>query len=170
MKKFILLTLLAILIASCSTDDVMIQEDNVAAAATTETAEEIASRPFGNFKDCFNITGTTDIDLSQGWGNPVVNFYATCSFIKTGLNYYASVEVQVLDDCEDVEGSASHYDLFIKDGIIYNTNTELIKISVPHADLPTNCWRWRYIIKGSRSGSTAVSCASVSDWYEAPLY
>ena len=52
MKKFILLPLLALVIASCSTDDVMVQEDNATVtAAISHGADDVSSKAFGNFKD-----------------------------------------------------------------------------------------------------------------------
>ena len=169
MKKLLLLPLFALMFASCSTDgDDLLQEDTVAVTTVAENAYREAQTV-----TCLStLGGYTTLDVSGGFGNPLVNFHAD---VVNGTGYARtsftlSLEIQLISDCEGLEsgyGAITRYSL-------YNVSLPSLndpKITLSPSQLPDSCYRWRYVVEGTKKTTAGtVPCVTESPWYWEPIY
>lgn len=176
MKKLILLPLLALFVASCSTDDISsdVQESQLV------TADEAANRAGGLqntlpvieppiFENgCFNYAdGEVTINLPGGLGSlPEITFH-TQTYGAGSATYNVRLEIETLVDCEDLElGTGQIISPFV--GNFTNLDALSPSITLNATDLPADCYRWRFRFEKKNAGR--YPCTSYTLWYDAPLY
>lgn len=169
MKKIFYLSVLALVFASCSVDNDanLLQED---AAQLNAFNEKMSVNTIG----CLGfIYGTTEVDVSQGINNPKVVFIADVPngpISSRTTSYNVHLEVQVLFDCENINSGAGF--------ITRHSTTHLIptldpdpRIVLSPSQLPSSCYRWRFVVEGVRiSSSGNTPCVTISDWYDETLF
>lgn len=172
MKKFFCISALALVFASCSTDNdsELLQEE----AVQVTTVDEVAMKMMNTTTtSCINfLYGSHIIDVSQGINNPMVVFIADVpnGNASRPSKYTLSLEIQTLSDCEDLNsgtGSITRYSML---------NYSIPSISDPGftlspSQLPSTCYRWRFVVEGFKVTSTSTTpCTTESVWYEEPLF
>lgn len=169
MKKFFYLPVLAILFASCSTDNdsEIFQEDAVVMSTVDPSMQRMS-----DIQTCISsLAGTTMVDVSGGFENPQVVFIADVangSYVRT--KYTLSLEMQLLTDCEDLTSGSGAVTRFS----LYNISLPSLndpKITLSPSQLPSSCYRWRYVVEGSKTTTSgSAPCLTVTPWYEEPLF
>ena len=169
MKKLFLLLVLMILFAACSVDNedtVIFEEDAVAMTSFNPAAQRIgtATKTPGCIQ---SLSGSTYVDVSEGFTSPKVVFVADVPSDGTQVNFYTlHLEIQLLTDCEDLAsgaGAITRYSL-------YNIPMPSLsdpKISLAQSQLPSSCYRWRWVVGG---GSLTTPCITTTFWYYEPLF
>lgn len=162
MKPRVLRRLLSLFVVfsiqfSCSTDD----------ASFSEESEVIGVAPLDNLLiSCVgNLNGYTMINVSEGFGNPIVEFY-TYSTDEHLEGVIPVVETEILADCDDLQSGTGAVTIYT--GNVINTIADTNVVTVRPAQLPAGCYRWRIILYNNPDSETA--CATATDWYEAPLF
>lgn len=162
MKKLLLLFVFASF-AACSTDDNGLEtQENAAAGAQYRAA---AAMP-----DCnAGINGSMYIDVANGIQNPVVVFNVIING-STKLYYKASVEIEMLADCEDVNSGSGDTTLYAMPGYTRALQNSLT-LRLDGNVLPSEgCYRWRYVVEGCTNPKLSGTCITVSDWNESALF
>ena len=174
MKKFLLIAATAFVLGACSADndEILIDKDNTqsVALAAPENEKVSMSIPQKNTRFCFSSFGArASVDVSGGFGNPVVLFTAVVpNNILPTAKYRVRVEVQPLEDCDDMDSHLGNAIVFSAFTIFTNISSSAPKVSVLPASLP-QCYKWRMIADGYETQKNPV-CTSISSWYEAPLF
>jgi hypothetical protein len=173
MKNLVLplLLLFVFTFTACSTDD---EDITVAAIQETEVAADnhrVAIGPLPGSDTCLrSLEGYTIIDVSNGLGSPIVVFHA----ITVGANrvggYSFNLQVQPLDDCEDFDSTSTPVINFNLPGLITNSDVDEATIALDPADLPWQCYKWRFAVSAPASPKFPNGCVTYSQWYEAPLF
>ncbi|MGV3460470.1 MAG: hypothetical protein ACO1N9_08455 [Flavobacterium sp.] len=173
MKKLIVLPLLALFIASCSTDDLSseIQENNLE-TIDSETARNTplpGQQPSGQVRPCFeSLTGEVIVNLPGGLGGmPELNFIAN----GQGADWQAYDVYLVFEnlvDCEELGNGTGETSTFFL-GSLEDLDTVNAMITLKPTDLPQGCYRWRFIYE-RRSTKRFTGCSSYSPWYDSPLF
>jgi hypothetical protein len=162
MKKLLLLPVLAFIFTACSTDT----EDIIA----QHSAERVGGGFEANFNGCFNSLGAhTEIDLSNGFGNGLINFVSEVPEGATG-GYKVKVEIEELSDCEDLASGNGNINIFT-DGYTYysvSKNPPSVKGIDPSDTFV--CYRWRMVFEGVSKLGKTENCISTTQWYDAPLF
>lgn len=171
MKKFFYLSALALVFASCSTDNELMNEEAVQISTIDEVAVKMMNTT--TTTSCINfLYGSHMIDVSQGINNPQVIFIADVpnGNASRPSKYTLSLEIQTLSDCEDLNsgtGSITRYSML---------NYSIPSVSDPsftlqRSQLPSTCFRWRFVVEGFKVTSTSTTpCITESVWYEEPLF
>lgn len=176
MKRLILLPVLALFFASCSTDDISsdVQE---AQSVSNEESARAGSLPGTlpgydfpvNQGSCFttNPEGQVSLNFPNGLGGlPDITFKAIVS--GAGSSYYnVRLEVETLVDCEDLNLGTGVSNIFYV-GNLTNLDQNPPVITLKPYDLPADCYRWRFVIE--RKVASRFQCISYTQWYDAPLY
>jgi hypothetical protein len=170
MKKFFLLPLLALLFASCSTDnDEQVFNENAVTFSTVEPNANRNTMVTTPVNCVAALSGNVMIDVSGGFTNPKVVFIADVAqgTTRAAINSYTlSLEIQPLSDCENLSSGSGTVSRFS----LYNVsipNTADPSISLLPSQLPSNCYRWRWVLQG---GTLTAPCTTVTPWYEEPLF
>lgn len=171
MKKILLLPLFAFLLTACSVDnEEMYTSQESIVMNVSDTVE--SERPL--YPSCFtNTTGNVIIDVSNGFGNPIVVFSANVNgqFGTAKKAFTVRLEVQELSDCEDFysdSGDVINYTLPV---LVRNPAVTPPTISLNPNQLPYGCYKWRIVLESGIIGSEFNAfCQSASPWYEAPLF
>jgi hypothetical protein len=167
MKKLLLLPFLLITLFSCSTDDAVELNNTVAEAQVLYYSTNRFDLP--TQYECFtSLSAYTNIDVSNGFDNPVVQFIADSEGAPKKISYSVTLEVQPLSECEDMESNYGPSIQHKYPGTVQNPDQNMPMISLLPSQLPGGCYKWRYIFTESLSSRSA--CASVTQWYEAPLF
>jgi hypothetical protein len=165
MKKLplFLLPLIALFI-SCSSDS-----DFQADEATVKNSMRTIMEPA---PDCLmGLEGSLYFDLSKGLNNPVAVFSANVTGGAPRTNYNSYVEIELLSDCEDLNSGNGVVTTFEALGSVQNPSVNTPKINVSGSLLPPNpCYRWRVVVEALGAQKGKVSCVTVSEWYDAPLF
>lgn len=175
MKKFILIPVLALLFASCSTDDISADLQEAGSVSNEETARAGSlpgTLPGYDFPvhqgSCFtDAQGQVSLNLPNGLGGlPDITFRAIT--IGAGDAYYnVRLQIETLVDCEDIDlGTGTVNQFFV--GNLTNLDQNAPAITLKPYDLPADCYRWRFVIERKISGR--FQCTSYTPWYDAPLY
>jgi hypothetical protein len=173
MKKFFVLSVLAMAFVSCSTDneDVNFQENSIEMSLIEENESMFGKIAYTS--SCFqSIGGDAYVDVSGGISNPKVAFVAdvTNDMSAPSANYGVGVEMQLLTDCEDLNtGTGTITKYRITDVAIPAVNDPRILLSL--SQLPSSCYRWRMAVDGVKvttAGSSA--CITYSPWYYEPVF
>ena len=164
MKKIVLLPLLLLIFTACSTDDadILLDEDQAELSPEVEKTE---------LKSCmYALKAETNIDVSGGFGNPVIQFIATTEKSNSAVPYRITLEVETLDDCEDFTGATGATQSFVQPGYTQVLNTIPYTVTMNPGDLPATCYKWRFVYEGYVTGKDVVVCYTASQWYESPLF
>jgi hypothetical protein len=175
MRKLLLLPVLALLFASCSTDDLssdLQQSQSVSNEETARAGSFPGTLPGYDFPvnqgSCFNsAAGQVSINLPSGLGGMAdITFRAITS--GAGDAYYnVRLEIETLVDCEDLNlGTGAPNILYL--GNLNNLDQNAPAITLKPYDLPADCYRWRFVIDRKISGR--FQCTSYTPWYDEPLY
>lgn len=172
MKKFFYISVIALVFASCSTDNdaMLLQEEAVVVSTIDEFNEKMSGT---TTTTCISfLYGSAVVDVSQGINNPQVIFTADVpnGNASRPSKYTISLELQALSDCEDLNsgtGSLTRHSLY---------NFSIPAVSDPGftltlGQLPSTCYRWRFVVEGYKVTSTgSTPCVTTSIWYDAPLF
>ncbi|RZJ75405.1 MAG: hypothetical protein EOO45_05710 [Flavobacterium sp.] len=169
MKKFLTLSLLALLFTACSTDDSGIsqKEQNASEYGASNDESGNAYRVAGT-TECFNtVTGYVYAD---GLNNPNLFFGVTASRTSKGYNSTCRVTLQIqrLSDCDDMASVTGTTISYVLPGTYVNFFAAPVGISIPSSNLPSGCYKWRFVTEGL--SGTSIDCTTVSQWYESPLF
>lgn len=163
-KKFFLLPVLMLLFAACSNDD-----------SIMEMQQDQAAEYYGDFEmktlppapSCFTaFSAYTMINVANGFGNPMVEFYLNISVPAQRRQFIGYLEVQPLADCEDLSSAAGTPTVYNIPGYI-QLGSGVPALSLSPSQLPATCYKWRFVANAA-PGYTA--CQSVTEWYESPLF
>jgi len=170
MKKLLLLPALALFLFSCSSDTEDLQAmDNHSNERAMQLGSQVTNQIPTIYLSCFkNLGAHTEIDLSGGFGNGTINFIADAPAGVTG-SFKASVQIEQISDCENLEAGTGNIKTF-STGITYSnisSNAPVVGGIAPSQIF--NCYRWRMVLQEvNKTGG--LSCTSMSQWYEAPLF
>jgi hypothetical protein len=173
MKKFLVLSVLAAMFASCSVDNesVNLQEETVGVSVIDENNDLFGKIAYTS--SCFqSIGGSVFVDVSGGISNPKVAFVADVpnDMATPSANYNVSVEMQLLTDCEDLNtGTGAIIKYTINNVAIPAVNDPRVLLSP--SQLPSSCYKWRMAVDGIKvtsSGSSA--CITYSPWDYEPVF
>lgn len=171
MKKFFYLSALALIFASCSTDNDtgLLQEE----AVQISTVDEINVKMMtANTVSCVSfLNGNVYIDVSQGINNPQVVFTADVpnGNVTRPARYNVHLEIQTLLDCEDLNSGTGTITRYSTSHLIPTLTDPSITLSP--SQLPSTCYRWRFVVDGYKVTSTSSTpCSTTSVWYEEPLF
>lgn len=171
MKKIALLLPFLFVFCYCSTDDSINTEEALLLAADEgkRDGEEFNEKAI-TYPQCFTgITASVRVDVSGGFGNPVLVFTpAMSSNVSFMDEFYVKVEVRALSDCDNMSGTIGGTMSFGPSGTVKNVNPKPPVITVLPSALPT-CYKWRYVFEGINSFGAKI-CASYSQWYESPVF
>lgn len=166
MRKIVLLLPFLFVFCNCSTDDsINSQEEDLLLLSAREREEGFIAKAT-TASACFtNFTATVSVDVSGGFGNPVLVFTPQPSgAVYPTEKYSAKVEIQPLSDCDDMSSNSGNVLIFsaTRSAQIQFSSPPVIRI-LP-SGLP-QCYKWRYVSQGHTTG-----CVSSSPWYETPVY
>jgi len=166
MKYLYLLPLLLFLFTACSVDDsaeLLDQEKNKQATMVASFTSPIEV-PFEY--TCFKgLTAHTNIDVSGGFTNPLVNFVSDApATVSSTKGYRVKVIIQQLADCEDMDIVSGEPITLGTSVIYYNIAVTHPMVTVAPNQFPA-CYKWRLVVEG-----VSTSCKSYSPWYDAPLF
>jgi len=176
MKKFLLLSLLAIGLASCSTDsDFTITDEQSVVFSTVEAADANTQRAGQTAAACFSsVTGDIDIDLSNGIDNPIIIFNTILPTPPPGTisQYYTiGVEMQLLADCENLTIGTGPIIKYSLPAPLRLPAATIPGIALQPSQLPATCFRWRIVVQGTASATRSSGiCLSYSQWYDEPIF
>lgn len=166
MKKILLLLPIILGLLACTTDNEedFGQYEYYIAEKSDAPGFEILSTT------CFtNLTGQTHVDVSGGFGNPIVVFTPTVTgTVPATAKFRVKVEVQPLSDCDNINSDTSTL-LNFGHVIAQNIVAAPPVISVQPENLPL-CYKWRFVFEGISDIKRNPICYSASDWYESPLF
>jgi hypothetical protein len=177
MKKLILLPLLALFIASCSTDDT----DLLTSQQTAESINEASHARGGKtpvttpeiylpvtVNGCFDhADAQVFVNYPDGFGSqPSITFAAQTQGSEENSVYSVRLEVETLVDCEDLELGTGEVSVTSLGNMSLNGNQPSITFETQN--LPADCYRWRFVFQ--RAGARVIPCTSYTQWYDAPLY
>lgn len=178
MKKFLLLSVFTILFASCSTDDsTVFSNENTKAIHESNpvnfVSDQDRNESMAGEGACFaELTSHIYVDVSGGFTNPQINFYADAgrtTFNSKKLKFRIKLEVQLLADCEDLTSGTGSVTTFTRPTLATGMSTAPAVI-VNKAQLPGDCYRWRVIVQGlGAADESMMYCTSSTQWYDAPL-
>jgi hypothetical protein len=168
MKKILLLLVLGIGLASCTTEN---EEDFVQYGTVTSQKNNESQAPMRapSLPSCFtSLTGSVHVDVSNGLGNPIVVFTPTITgTVPYTAKFNVRVEVQPLSDCDDMNSNTGSLLTFGPTGTVQNIIFSPPSVSVLPGNMPI-CYKWRFVFEGVSSLKT--TCYSASVWYESPLF
>ncbi|RZJ76245.1 MAG: hypothetical protein EOO45_02990 [Flavobacterium sp.] len=168
MKKFLTLSLLALLFSACSTDDSGISQKEQDASTYGTSADGSGNAyKIANSTECFNtVTGYVYAD---GLNNPNLFFGVNASRTSKGTtsNCRVTLQIQRISDCDDMESVSGNMITYVLPGT-YTGFAAPVGISIPSSNLPSGCYKWRFITEGLTG--TSVECTTASQWYESPLF
>jgi len=170
MKKLLLLPALALFLFSCSSDTEDLQAmDNHSNARVMQLGSQVTNQIPAAYLSCFkNLGAHTEINLNDGFGNGTINFIADAPSGVTG-SYKALVEIEQISDCENLGVGTGNVKTF-STGVIYSNISANVPVIGGIAPSQTfNCYRWRMVLQEiNKTGG--VTCTTLSQWYEAPLF
>ncbi len=159
MKKLLLLPFFFIILVSCSADDT-----DMFVAEKNNNAYEAFNTKVNVPKSCLpDLTGYTIVNVENGFGNPVLEFYVYSAMGKK-RQYMLSLEIETLVDCEDENGTGNVITYDCGTGNNFN-NFKAYAISYP--ELPADCYRWRFV---AQSLPGTLECMSETPWYDSALF
>jgi len=169
MKKIILLTLTMLGALSCTIDN----EEDVQfdrSSLEKENTQSAYATMGVTYPGCFSaLTAQVSIDVSGGFGNPVVVFTpASTGTLPFTTRLWARVEVQALSDCDLIGSGTGSILAFGPSAPIYYSNSSSPVISVLPANLPS-CYKWRYVFEGINSKGATI-CLNSTRWQESPIF
>jgi len=173
MKRLLLLSALAFSLFSCSADSEDLAAMSGPSAQRSGIKATLVSQITANPKDmylsCFkNLAAHTEIDLSNGFGNGLINFVSEPPAGITG-SYKVLVQVEEISDCENLASGTGNVRVF-SDGLTYSgvVNNPPVVAGIAPAQTFA-CYRWNMVFQSiNRSGG--ISCISSTAWYDAPLF
>ncbi len=167
MKKLLLLPIFEFIAIACTTDNEDFENET---AHTSYKVMQITGSTNSSYTlSCFSGLGAHPyIDTSVGLNNATITFISETPSGVSG-SFRVRAELEQLGDCEDLTSGTGNVKSF-STGIIYsNIGSNPPQISgIRRADTFA-CYRWRMVFECvNRSG--AVTCVSVTPWYDAPLF
>jgi len=174
MKKLMILPMLMFFYA-CSTDSVDFEQDQQDSALTTMSVNEEtrASIPDKStlYKPCYKgFSSHVYVDVSNGFGNPVVVFQAVVpASLPSNVYFRVRAEVQPLSDCDDMDSLDGASVLFGSTALILDLASNPPGIEVLPSQLPS-CYKWRLVYEGYTTSFKKPTCISYTSWQEAPLF
>lgn len=169
MKKIMLLPLLAFLF-SCSTDDSAVNWQNDGVALSVYSSEREALTTSAETTACFTFTASASVDVSNGFGNPIVVFKAILpGSVSSTAKFKIKVEVQPLSNCNDMNSDTGVVQTFAGTSSVQNVVASPPTISVLPSQLPI-CYKWRFVMEGISDAKKYAICYSATEWYESPLF
>jgi len=173
LRNFFLVTAIALGLFSCSTDNDMpvMQEEQIAVNTTNDFyLQKILSA--GDTEGCvYFLNPSVTVDVSAGIQNPKVIFTADVpngGSRASSRPYTVTLEMEQLSDCEDLStgnGIVTRYSLY-NQSIPAMLVDPVIKLS--RSQLPSTCFRWRFVISGVNTNSQ--NCVTASAWDYEPLF
>lgn len=170
MKKIMLLPLLALLF-SCSADDNLISRQNEGDTSSVTYYDNVDGfiEKAGISPSCINLGGSVSADVSNGLGNPVLNFTTIVNgTVVATKKFKVRLEVQALSDCDDMTSSTGSVVVFGPAGTVQNVQANPPSFSVMPSQLPL-CYKWRIVFDDATDGARGSGCYSYTAWYESPL-
>lgn len=165
MKKILLLLPIMLGLLACATDNEEDFGQYEYYIAEKSDGFEILSTT------CFtNLTAQTYVDVSGGFGNPVVVFTPTVTgTVSETAKFRVKIEVQPLSDCDNIDSDTGTLLNFGLTSLVQNVVVAPPVISVQPENLPF-CYKWRFVFEGISDIKRNPICYSASDWYESPLF
>jgi hypothetical protein len=160
MKNILLLPLLLLFAAACSTD-----QDELLTAQDTGSAS--AAKLATTTEACYSSLTATVTNVGT-FTSPVWRFTPDIPTPVAGTQGFQIFLEYQATDCEDITVGTSP--IMSKNGGTFRTPNTLMPFveAAPAQLLP--CYRWRIKINGVNGKNyTAVNCTQYTEWYDAPL-
>ena len=169
MKKVLLLSIMMLGLWSCSADnenDLEKYQTNVTEKSNTDQVAAVSA----SFPSCFtNLTGHVHVDVSNGFGNPIVVFTPIISgSMSSTARFLVRVEVEELSDCDTMSSGTGNVLSFGSSSPVQNVVASPPSVWVAPANMP-RCYRWRFVFESISSRGSQI-CSSYSKWSESPLF
>ena len=172
MRKLMILPMLMFFYA-CSTDSVDFEQDQFENALTTMSvdSEAIPNKSATTIKPCYKgLSSHVSVDVSGGFGNPVVVFKAVISSsVPSNFSFKLKAEIQPLSDCDDMDSNSGTSALFGTNATFSAGSVNPASVSVLPSQLPS-CYKWRLVYEGYTTGFAKPDCITYTSWQEAPLF